>query len=70
MDEIKSFAQGRPQHTDNDEEEEGEEEDDDEDDDDDMDEIKSFTQGHRNGGVTTKIEVSILIMMMKRRRSR
>ena len=63
MDEIKSFAQGRPQHTDDDNDEE-------EDDDDDGDEIKSFTQGQRSSGVTTKIEVSILIMMMKRRRSR
>ena len=60
MDEIKSFAQGRPQHTDNDDE-------DDEADDNDVDEIKSFTQGHCNGGFTTKMEVSILIMMMMKK---
>ena len=65
MDEIKSFAQGRPQHTDNDDDEQEDDYDDDGDDDNDVDEIKSFTQGHRNGGVTTKIEVSILIMMIE-----
>ena len=80
MDEIKSFAQGRPQHTDDDNGDEEEDEDDEddeddrtdndeeeEDDDDDGDEIKSFTQGQRSSGVTTKIEVSILIMMMKKK---